>query len=151
MNASYQNILRIRGVVCDEIFLRFYEKNTIDFQNKNSSLFYTDLITQLYNWIGNSSYYYHPIINELEIPNEWFLKRFNDIKSLNLMLLNLSNNKEYINNFITSNNDRIIIFNNLNLIADLIQQLSTQLITCYYNVILDDKIKKVKINIIIHS
>ncbi|KAM9999967.1 hypothetical protein ACTFIZ_008428 [Dictyostelium cf. discoideum] len=144
MNPYYNNALEC----AEEIFEHISTKHVIDkdnFEAFESFLFYQDIIYQLFNWEENNFNYYSQL-NDYQIEDiskDWFLIRFNRIKSLNYILLNILNNEnKYINTYATLA-DKQLIFNNLNLISILIQQLTTQLVTGYYNKILEYKFYKI--------
>ncbi|KAN0004661.1 hypothetical protein ACTFIU_001899 [Dictyostelium citrinum] len=125
MNIDYQNITIIIERIQCEISIKYDQRKTINFQNKESSIFYNEIMQQLYNWKRSSSLNYIPI-NESELIKTWFIKRYREIININSMLLN-NNKEELINIIVKLNEDRELIINNLILISNLFQNLTYQI------------------------
>ncbi|EAL72665.1 hypothetical protein DDB_G0270630 [Dictyostelium discoideum AX4] len=144
MNTYYHNLLECAKEISEHVS----SKHVIDKENFDmleTFLFYNDIISQLNCWNSSYPYFYSKLNDHLieQITKEWFLGRFHGIKGLNYILLDIINNKnEYINRYATVA-DKQLVFNNFNFISNLIQQLTTQLITGYYNKILELKFNKI--------
>ncbi|KAM9983861.1 hypothetical protein ACTFIY_000583 [Dictyostelium cf. discoideum] len=145
MNAYYINLLECAGEISEQIST----KNVINkhfFDMFETFLFYKDIISQLDSWNSKYHYHYSQLKDQVElITKDWFSSRFNGIINLNYILLNVINNKnEYINTFATLF-DKQLVFDNLNLFSNSIAELTTQLITGYYNKILEYKFNEISL------
>ncbi|KAM9960606.1 hypothetical protein ACTFIW_009750 [Dictyostelium discoideum] len=144
MNTYYHNLLECVKEISEHVS----SKHVIDKDNFDmfeTFLFYNDINSQLNSWNSSYPYFYSKLNDHLieQITKEWLLGRFHGIKDLNYILLNIINNDNgYINRYATVA-DKQLIFNNFNFISNLIQQLTTQLITGYYNKILELKFNKI--------